>query len=185
MYKFYQKTLKLFYQLTKVQISISCPDLNQSPDLFISLLCHIVLRPCLKVWSKKGEDSSTFIIGLRRCCSRENLGSGTVSIIAFYRLCYWVKIILKPMRILFLSLHNNNFCCCSTCFIFFVSGVACEPGSYCPEGSSFPQSCDAGYYCPSERIECPAGKNLTLINVCQKSVINHRKAPSRFFFFFS
>ena len=53
------------------------------------------------------------------------------------------------------------------------SGIACEPGTYCPEGSSFVQSCEAGQYCPqsSETFDCPAGK-ISILGLCRSKIID-------------
>lgn len=47
-----------------------------------------------------------------------------------------------------------------SCFGLLFTGIPCEAGSYCEEGSTFPSPCDASYYCPnaSIKIECPAGR---------------------------
>ena len=42
-----------------------------------------------------------------------------------------------------------------TCPEFNVTGGRCQPGDFCPEGSSAPIKCTAGYYCDDYELATP------------------------------
>ena len=44
-----------------------------------------------------------------------------------------------------------------TCAEFNYTGGKCQPGTYCPSGSSAPIDCDGGWYCEDFELETPSG----------------------------
>ena len=50
---------------------------------------------------------------------------------------------------------------CPTGTVHPIIGHACHPGTYCPQGSSYPQGCDPGFYQDMEAMDtcksCPPG----------------------------
>lgn len=45
-----------------------------------------------------------------------------------------------------------------SCLELNMTGGKCQPGFYCPEGSSAPISCTAGMYCADAELDTPTGK---------------------------
>lgn len=57
-----------------------------------------------------------------------------------------------------LSIGNYTSIDVCTCPANNYTGGKCQPGSFCPEGSSAPTSCTAGMYCDDYELATPKGK---------------------------